>query len=147
MSTTEIKIGDLYDPSFEGLTPKEIRDNLEGIMYEKTEDYYTKKLTTAEVNARRKEFARLSIEIAEKQKELKAFTDLKKAEMKPLQKETATALDEIKNKSVYIKGTLYHVDDQDNGLMLTYDSEGVLVEKRKLTSKEKQLKIRNNGTN
>jgi hypothetical protein len=51
-------------------------------------------------------------------------------------------LDSIKFKSEQRHGRLYLVDDQEDGMMYSFDTLGVCVEARQLTKEEKQTKLR-----
>lgn len=141
----EFRIGEHYADNFKGMATKEIKDNLEGICYTKTEGSYTKILTQEELAERKSRLADVAIELAR-------IDDLKKSymdEVKQLQTEPKNEhshlLATIKHKTERKEGALYLIDLQEKGMMYFFDEEGVCVDARPLLPGEKQMKIRTIG--
>lgn len=135
------RVGDLYDPSFEGMEPHSIKSVLGGVAYDIAEDTYTRPLTAEELQDKREIFVDLNIDVAEIQKEIKDFTDSRKVIIKEKSKEMAIVIGDVKTKTTTVTGTIFNIDDQENGLMLTYDATGTCIDVRALKAKEKQTKI------
>lgn len=140
MKTTQ-KVGQLFDPSFEGMDLKQIQDNLDGIAYDVKEGKYTKRLTPTEVQECEKQYAYLSIEKADVKAELDLISKMKKAEIKDIEGQALAELEKIKSKSDFVDGTLYHVMNEEEKEMEIYDETGVCIEVRPLRREERQKKI------
>lgn len=99
---------------------------------------YQKALTPDELAARREDLADNCIKLNEKEDELNDIKSGFKAEMDPLKKTNKTLLTEIKTRQTSIDGTLFHVANHEDGMMETYDNEGMLISTRRLRPEEKQ---------
>jgi hypothetical protein len=102
---------------------------------------YEKELTEEELIAKREEFvdnsivvSKLEDELAEKKKEYKNKIEPIKLVNRCLQKE-------IKTKKKWVKGQLFHMADQVNSMMETWDESGELVSSRRLRPDEKQARL------
>ena len=137
----EFRIGEHFAENFKGMAPKEVKDNLEGVCYEKQEGSYTKILTQEELAERKSRLAEVSIELARIEDAKKDYME----EIKTLQTEPKAShkylLETIKHKSERKEGTLYLIDVQEKGMMYFFDEEGVCVDARPLMPNEKQMKI------
>lgn len=102
---------------------------------------YQKPLTPEELAARREDLADNCIHLNYLEDELKEVKDEFKDKMDPLKTTNKTLLSEIKTKQSTVDGTLYHLSNHDEGMMETYDSEGFMVESRRLRPEEKQGNI------
>lgn len=76
------------------------------------------------------------IEKKELTADLTAKIKLKKAEIK-------TTLRDLKNKYYENEETVFDIDDQEAGLMYTFDNQGNILSKRRLTPQERQTTIKN----
>lgn len=142
MSRSQFRIGQYYDPSFEEMDPKEIKDNLEALAYEVVEEDYTKNLTEEELREKKNFLAEVSIKLAALEAEKKEVMDEFKLKMKVPKSEKDEVLDVIKHRSERRYGKLYKIDDQDTGMMYFFEASGQCVNARPLTQNEKQTKIK-----
>lgn len=119
-------------------TPKErlmiLQENSAKI--EQTE--YQKNLSADELAARREDLADNCIKLNSLDDELKEIKDDFKLKIDPLKTRNKTLLTEIKTKQTTIDGTLYHMANHEDGMMETYDQEGMLISTRRLRPEEKQ---------
>jgi hypothetical protein len=99
---------------------------------------YQKVLTPDELAARREDLADNCIKLNQFEDELKEVKDDFKLKMDPLKNFNKTLLTEIKTKQSTIEGTLFHLANHDDGMMETYDNEGMLISTRRLRPEEKQ---------
>lgn len=146
---SNFKIGQPYDQAFRIMQPNEIKDNLEAVAYGLLEKSYTKNLTEEEIVERKDEYSEIAISLSEIAEQKKEAMDRFKELAKEPKLKSSMLLESIKFKSEQKHGTLYLVDDQEAGMMYSFDNLGICVEARQLDKKEKQgkLKILKNATN
>jgi len=146
---SNFKIGQHYDPAFRTMQPSEIKDNLEAVAYGLTEKSYTKNLTEEEIIERKDEYSEISITLSEIATQKKEANERFKLLAKEPKAKSSIILESIKFKSEQKHGTLYLVDDQEAGMMYSFDNLGICVEARQLDKKEKQTTLRaiKSGTN
>ena len=146
---SNFKIGQHYDPAFRIMQPSEIKDNLDAIAYGLTEKSYTKNLTEEEIVERKDEYSEIAISLSEIAEQKKEANDRFKSLVKEPKLKASMLLESIKFKSEQKHGKLYLVDDQEAGMMYSFDDFGVCVEARQLDKKEKQTTLRaiKSGTN
>ena len=146
---SNFKIGQHYDPAFRTMQPGEIKDNLDAIAYGLTEKSYTKNLTEEEIVDRKDEYSEIAIALSEIATQKKEANDRFKVLAKEPRTKASMLLESIKFKSEQKHGTLYLVDDQEAGMMYSFDNLGICVEARQLDKKEKQTTLRaiKTGTN
>jgi hypothetical protein len=136
------KIGQLYDEALRVMQPSEIKDNLEAVAYGIQEKSYTKNLTEEEIVERKDEYSEIAIslsEIAEQKKEvMERFKNL----IKEPKLKASMLLESIKFKSEQKHGQLFLLDEQEDGLMYSFDALGVCVEVRPLLKEEKQTRMK-----
>lgn len=139
---SKFKIGQVFDESFKTLQPHEVVQNLEGVAYDLSEESYTKNLTEEELAERKDKYSEIGVKLsdlaAKKKEAVESFT----AQEKEPKIEAKILLEAIKYKSEQIHGTLYLVDDQEDGMMYYFDALGVCVNARPLTRTEKQTKLK-----
>lgn len=99
---------------------------------------YQKNLSADELAARREDLADNCIKLNALDDELKEIKDDFKLKIDPLKTKNKTLLTEIKTKQTTIDGTLYHMANHEDGMMETYDQEGMLIGSRRLRPEEKQ---------
>ena len=99
---------------------------------------YQKNLTPEELAARREDLADNCIKLNQFEDELKEIKDGFKSKMDPLKTANKILLTEIKTTQSTVDGILYHIPNHDEGMLETYDSEGMLVLSRRLRPEEKQ---------
>lgn len=141
------KLGSHYDAAFQTMSPKEIKDNLEAIAYGVEERSYTKNLTPEEVIEKKDEYSEIGIHLSEIALEKKEAMDRFKEKLKEPKQQSGILLQAIKFKSEQKFGELHLVDDQDSGMMYSFDLSGVCVDVRPLTKQEKQLKLKTVNSN
>ena len=137
----EFRIGEHFAENFKGMAPKEVKDNLEGVCYEKQEGSYTKILTQEELAERKSRLAEVSIELARIEEKKKDYMDEIKVLLVEPKADHKQLLEAIKHKSERKEGALYLIDVQEKGMMYFFDEEGVCVDARPLMPNEKQMKI------
>jgi len=84
----------------------------------------------------------VSIKENELKEELKEISKDLKGKIKSEREMIKGLLTYLKNKYIMQTQEVYLMDDQDAGLMLTYNAEGMLIESRKLRPSEKQTRIK-----
>ena len=143
------KIGQHYDEALRAMQPADIKDNLEAIDYGIQEKSYTKNLTEEEIVERKDQYSEIAIKLSEIATQKKEAMDRFKELIKEPKTKASMLLESIKFKSEQKHGILFLVDDQEDGLMYSFDNLGVCVEVRPLLKEEKQTRLRNvkNGTN
>ena len=141
------KLGSHYDAAFKTMSQKEIKDNLEAIAYGVEERSYTKNLTPEEVIEKKDEYSEIGIYLSEVALEKKEAMDRFKEKLKEPKQQSGILLQAIKFKSEQKFGELHLVDDQDSGMMYSFDLSGVCVDVIPLTKQEKQLKLKTVNSN
>lgn len=120
------------------VTPKERLMVMQESAAKVEQTSYQKTLTADELAARREDLADDCIKLNQFEDELKEVKDGFKDKMDPLKAANKLRLTEIKTKQSTIDGTLYHVPNHEDGMMETYDHEGMLISSRRLRPEEKQ---------
>lgn len=119
-------------------TPKERLMMLQENAAKVEQTTYQRVLSPDELAARREDLADNCIKLNQQEDELKEIKDSFKAVMDPLKAKNKCLLTEIKTKQSTVDGTLYHLANHEDGMMETYDSEGLLISSRRLRPEEKQ---------
>jgi glutamine synthetase type III len=122
----------------ENMSAKDKLDNLQAMAYSTEETSYFKVLTQEELDERRETLTENYIKISDLEAEKKQVTESIKAQQKPMQVQNMELLQTLKTKSEKIDGVLYHVDDQDKGMMYSYDANGDFISSRRLKPNERQ---------
>ena len=120
------------------MSAKDKLDNLQAMAYATEETSYFKVLTQEELDERRETLTENYIKISDLEAEKKQITENIKAQQKPMQVENMELLTTLKTKSERIEGVLYHVDDQESGMMNSYDVNGDFIQSRRLKPNERQ---------
>jgi hypothetical protein len=146
---SNFKMGQHYDHAFKTMQPSEVKDNLDAIAYGLQEKSYTKNLTEEEVIERKDEYSEIGIYLSEVAAQKKDAMERFKNEVKEPKAKSSLLLQSIKFKSEQKFGKLYLVDDQEDGMMYSFDELGICVEVRPLTKEERQTKLKaiKNGSN
>lgn len=104
--------------------------------------YYQEPLSEEEMDAIRKDYAEESVKIAD---EMDAFAE----EVRQRRLAFKQANDALKMMRVVLKfkkrdakGTLYHLKDWDNRMLKVVDSNGKIIEERRMSPEEMQLKFK-----
>jgi hypothetical protein len=119
------KIGQHYDEALRTMQQSEIKDNLEAIAYGLQDKSYTKNLTEEEIIERKDEYSEIAISLSEIAVQKKEVMDRFKEMIKEPKSKASILLDSIKFKSEQRHGRLYLVDDQEDGMMYSFDTLGV----------------------
>ena len=136
------EIGDIYDESILTLNGKEVMDTMEGICYKVVDEGYTKNLSREEIIQKKDELSSVIIELADLEERKKMLmAELKKQEEEPKQSKTEL-LKAIRYKTEFRQGTVYYIDDQENGFMYLFDANAVCIDVRPLRQDEKQVRIK-----
>lgn len=99
---------------------------------------YQKQLTPEELIERRENLSDVCIKLDQAEDEFQEVKDDHKARMTPMKTLRKGLLTQIKTKQTSVTGVLYHLANHDDGMMETYDSDGFLIESRRLRPEEKQ---------
>lgn len=109
---------------------------------EKIETFtYPKALTTEEITKIREDYTQNAIKKAKLDEAKKDFMDNYKTEAKPIANEMKEQMQMIRNKVKEITEQVYHIADQEEGMMGYYNERGELVYQRPLMPEEKQLRL------
>lgn len=136
------KIGHHYDHAFKEMPSNEIEGNLEAVAYGIQETSYTKNLTEEEIIDRKDEYSEIGITLSELEKQKKDQMDRFKILEKEPKIKAKILLESIKFKSEQKFGRLYMIDDQEKGMMYSFDLNGICVDARQLSKSERQTKIK-----
>jgi hypothetical protein len=99
---------------------------------------YQKNLTDEELAARREDLAENHIKLGQYDDEAQEFKHEFKKKVEPLRNSNRIILQEIKTKQTSVDGTLFHMANHEDGMMETYDQEGVMISSRRLRPDERQ---------
>lgn len=102
---------------------------------------YPRKLSQEEISLEKTNFIQDQITINKEDKKLKDAKAIHKLAIDPVKKRMSISLERIKNKVEIVSEDVYLLDDQEEGVMGYYNSEGILVNQRPLLPEEKQLRI------
>lgn len=125
----------------EGLSRKEKLEMLDSMASKVEETTYYVPLTQDDLDQRREKLTDNFIKLSDLEAEKKEFIDEIKAKAKPYNEENTGLMQEVRMKSKKVDGLLYHIDDQDAGMMHTYTEDGQLHASRRLRPDEKQSTI------
>lgn len=131
------------DTLFQDKTPSErlqlLRENAASV-----ENQFVKVMfTDEEMTEMKHNLSEFSIEENGLKDELKDISKDLKDKIKSKRTSITGLLRYLKDKFVMQAQEVYLIDDQDAGLMRTYNAEGVCIESRKLRPSEKQTRIKN----
>ncbi len=120
----------------------EVRKQLLEDNADKTENTsYMRPLTPEELDVKREQLTENCIKLSEFEDEKKEAMAGFKLKMDPLVKDNKWLLTDIKTRQTQVTGMLYHIADQEDGMMETYDENGELIGSRRLRPEEKQGKL------
>lgn len=125
----------------QNLSKKDRIDNLQAMAHSVEETTYYKQLSPEELEVRQEKFIANTMKMNDLETKKKAFVESVKSEQKPLSVENTDLLQSLKTKTEKVEGVLYHIDDQDEGMMNSYDEDGNFVSSRRLRPDEKQSSI------
>lgn len=99
---------------------------------------YQKNLTDDELSARREDLAENHIKLDQFEDEALEFKAQHKKKVEPLKGANRIILQEIKTKQTSVDGTLFHMANHEDGMMETYDQDGIMISSRRLRPEERQ---------
>jgi hypothetical protein len=105
------------------------------------ETTYQKPLTEDELNMRREILTDNSIRLGDLEEAKKTATRVFKDQIDPLKAANKDLLLELRTKQAKVEGKLYMMANHEDGMMETYDEQGILIESRRLRPEEKQQNI------
>jgi len=143
----KLEFGDFFDHTFAEMSPKDIKDNLEGICYGKEEGNYTRRLSEDEIVVAKSNLAETSITIDKIEEEKKEAVAEFKKKLEPHTTKKKDLLDAIKFRTIRKEGVLYLLEDPENNLMHKVDDRGIVVESRPMLPEERQRVIKLNASN
>ena len=129
---------------FEGKTPLQIQASLDSYCYNKEDASYFRSFSSEERQEISESFLKDSIEAARVEEELADIKKDFKARLDPIKTSIKVKRTELKNNGREEFGTLYLMDDYENGMMHSVDNNGRIVGSRKMTVKELQLHTNSN---
>lgn len=112
-------------------------------------EFYTRKLEEEEVAEAKTELFEKDVEIESIEEELKELKASYSKKMKDLYARRSELIKTIQFESVSQRGTVFLMDDQQSGIMGTYDVNGFLINSRPMKPDERQgslLTIMRTGT-
>lgn len=122
---------------FKNMSPKDRADNLQAMAYSTEETKYFKALTQEELDLKRETLTDNEIKLSRLEIEKKNFVADIKKKVDPIIKEKSSLISAIETRHEEIEGVLYHVDDQDEGLMYSFDANGEFISSRRLKPDER----------
>lgn len=106
---------------------------------DKVEDVgYMKQFSLEKVTELKERLSEVSIEINDKEEELADIKKDFKFQMDPLREEKQVCLKGIKERAEFVNETCYTFIDQDEKMVGSYNSEGMLINQRPAMPKELQ---------
>jgi len=129
------------DELFQDKTPEQRIKMLEANAVRVETENIKRFFTEEELSEMKNNLSDLSIEKNDKEEELKAISKDLREKIKGFSAEIKSTLKNLKNKSYVSTETVYLMDDQEKGIMFTYDQNGLLIGQRKLRPEEKQTRI------
>ena len=102
---------------------------------------YHKSFSSDELAQMQTEFANKHIRIATLEEKIKDFKDEINLELKPLKEDVAIIRENLKSKGQNVFEKCYQFLDEEEKMVCTYNSEGVLVQSRPATRDEMQKTI------
>lgn len=125
----------------EGTSPRDRIHNLEAMAYSIEEGTYLKHLSSEELETKREQLTDNVIKAADLDEKKKAYVDSIKAELKPLSIERRSLMAVLKTKHEEVEGKIYHIDDQEEGVMNSFNENGEFINSRRLRPEERQTTI------
>lgn len=122
---------------FKNMSPKDRADNLQAMAHSTEETKYFKALTQEELDLKRETLTDNEIKLSRLEIEKKNFVADIKKKVDPIIKEKSSLISAIETRHEEIEGVLYHVDDQDEGLMYSFDANGEFISSRRLKPDER----------
>lgn len=138
MSKQTFTLGSKFSDDISEKSPKERRELLDGIAYRREEGNYTRTLDPQEIADAKSKLAESAIRTANILEEKKEVMAEFKERIKDQKEIHDDYLSKIKFGSTNVEGSLFLIDDQENGLMHYFDDRGICVKIRPLMPEERQ---------
>lgn len=132
--------------AIKGLNPTELKEFLHSNATSIEEGTYFKNFNEQERQVTQGEFSDLSLNLLRKERELEEIKAKFKAEIKPMKQERDELLSQISHNGEHLEGKLYLFDNQETGMMESYNEMGELISTRRLKPEERQLRLQINKT-
>ena len=127
---------------FQEHAPEVRKQLLEDNCYEiKEDEFYTRPLTEEEIEGHKTELFEVALESREKTDELAEVRKEYKKKLKDLGTRQSQLVRDLEFKQTTEKGTIFLFDDQQSGMMNTYNSQGQFISARPLAPGERQTSI------
>ena len=104
--------------------------------------YYQEPLSEEEMDEIRRDYAEESVKIADEMDSFAEEVRLKRLEFKKANEVLKIMRVVLKYKKRDASGTLYHLKDWDNRMLKVVDSNGKIIEERRMSPDELQLKFK-----
>ncbi len=134
-----MKLQEIKDMLLEN--PEDAKGTLEAYSHTKEEGSFFLPFKEDERKEAAEDFIKESIKVSKLSDELADIKENFKVQMKPHLQNSSKLREELKNNGREEYGVLYWVDDQEDGMMHQFDENGNYLMSRKMTAKERQLKI------
>ena len=121
---------------FQDLSPEERIEMLDAQADEVTEDSYLRPYEQYELNEKREEYVKMSLQMEQIKQEEDDFRAEMKERKEPLTKEMKRVLGNIKQGGEYVRGKLYKIVNQDERTTGYYNEDGLCVSQRKALPSE-----------
>ncbi len=132
--------------AIKGLNPNELKEFLHSNAASIEEGTYFKNFNEEERAVTQGEFSDLSLKLLRKEQELDEIKAKFKAEIKPMKQQQTELLSQISHNGEHLEGKLYLFDNQETGMMESYNEYGELISTRRLRPEERQLRLKINKT-
>lgn len=127
--------------------PDQLKDKLETYAVSITTQEIPRYFTEEEIDNLKSLLADNSVKISRASLALARAKKIYKEATKGIIKTNAEIVIELREGYEQVEGTVYEIDDQDAGMMLSYDVQGNLLSKRPLKPNERQGKLFNLQSN
>lgn len=118
-----------------------VKDNLKGYSVRTEEGTYERELSPEELEALKEDYMQKNHNLKKLNDDFKKIQDEFKEKIKLVQESLVKKLETHRTGTETCSGTLYLLDDQENGMMFYYSETGDLVQKRRLLPDERQTSI------
>lgn len=142
MSKQQFTLGSMFSEDILKKSYEKRIKLLDGVAYRREEGNYTRTLDADEIAEAKSKLAESAIRTAAILDEKKEVMDAFKERIKEQKVIHDEHLNSVKYGSVNAEGSLFLIDDQENGIMSYFDDRGICVSQRPLKPEERQGVIR-----
>ena len=126
---------------FKGLSPEELKDNLESLCVSSQESIIRRELSHEERTMFQQELAKSSIDLAIKNENFDQIKQDHKTETQPIKLDISEFIKNLRTNSIEEEGMIYDIANQESGNMESYDTKGNLIQMRPLLPEERQRSL------